>query len=138
MDSSVIITITILSLTLLLFLFAYINSKKIPLKRKEKIYSTLDELEIQINSSEVYARRDAYIKLDNLLNKALQLKYSNTLNCGENLKLAKKLFQKKSYQDIWDIHKIRNEIVHNDRNVSIEEGKSAYKVYKLSIKKILK
>ena len=32
-------------------------------------------------------RRDAIIKLDNLLSKALQVYFKNTSSCGDNLKM---------------------------------------------------
>ena len=74
MDNQTVITIIILLLVALLFLIAYINSKKIPLKKKEEIFSKLSELENQIKSPDDYARRDAVIKLDNLLAKSLNIK----------------------------------------------------------------
>lgn len=138
MDNQVIITVIILLLVGILFLVAYINSKKIPLRKKERILEKLEELENQTKSTEVYARRDAIIKLDNLLGKALNIRYSNNLTTGDNLKKAKKLFDKQLYQQLWDVHKIRNDIVHNDREISFPETEDMYRIYKLGIKHTLR
>ncbi len=138
MDNSLILTIGLLLLISVLFVMARLSSSKIPIKKREDIYSKLEELELQCKSEDGYARRDAVIKMDNLLSKSLQIRYKNTLNSGDNLKLAKTLFRKDTYQEIWDIHKLRNEIVHNDKNISYDETQKAYKVYKIAIEKILK
>ncbi len=138
MDNQVLITVVILFLIAILFVVAYINSKKIPLKKKEKIFEKLEDIKIQVKSTEVYARRDAIIKLDNLLGKAFNIRYGNDSPCGDNLKLAKKLFDRNLYQRLWDVHKIRNEIVHKDKDVSFSETEEIYHIYKLGIKHILK
>lgn len=132
-----IITIVILLLVVVLFVMARLNSKRIPKKKKENILSKLEEIKIQVKSEDVYARRDSIIKMDNLLSKALQIRYKNELNSGENLKLAKNLFRKDTYQDIWDAHKLRNEIVHNDKDIEYDDAVKAYNIYKIAITKIL-
>jgi uncharacterized protein YutE (UPF0331/DUF86 family) len=137
MDNQTVLTIVILLLISLLFLIAYINSKKIPQRKKERILEKLDELKFQIKSSDQYARRDAIIKLDNLLNKAFNLRYSNSDGCGSNLKKAKGLFDKKKYQQLWEVHKLRNKIVHNDMEIDLEEARQAYNIYKMGIRKTL-
>lgn len=137
MDSTLILTIVILFLIAILFLMARLNSKRIPEKKREKIYSKLEEMKLQVENQDVYARRDAIIKLDNLMSKALQIRYKNTLNTSENLKSAKAIFRKDVYQNIWDIHKLRNEIVHNDKDIEYDEATKAYKIYKMAIIRIL-
>lgn len=138
MNSQTVITVVILLLLGLLFLVAYLNSKKIPVRKKVKILEKIELLGAQINSDEEYARRDAVIRLDNLLGKALNIRYSNENTCGDNLKLAKKLFDKKLYQQVWDAHKVRNNIVHDDENISKIQALEIYKIYKLAVKHILK
>lgn len=138
MPSEVAITILILSLISLLFVVAYINSKRIPKRKKELILEKLDELKIQIKSHDSYARRDAIIKLDNLLSKAFHLRYGNSESCGSNLKKAKGIFEKNKYQKLWDVHKLRNRIVHNDKDVDYDEAKRAYNIYKMGIRTTLK
>ncbi len=138
MDNQVLFTIITLALISILFLIAYINSKKIPERKREKILSKLEEIESQSKSVEGYARRDAVIKLDNLLSKAFNIRYGNDITIGENLKKAKGLYDKTLYQQIWDVHKIRNEVVHKDREISLPESEDIYRIYKLGIRHALK
>ena len=138
MTEPLILTISILVVISVLFLLAALNSKSVSRSKKANIYSKLGDLKGLVESDEGAIRRDTYVKLDNLLSKALQYRYSNNKSCGENLKTAKKIFRAKEYQEIWDVHKIRNKIVHNDLEVSKEEAIYGYKIYKMSISKILK
>jgi hypothetical protein len=138
MNDSLLITILILALITILFLLVASQQGKTSQNKKTKIYDKLYSLKESVGSEETSIRRDAIIKLDNLLSKSLQYRYSNDKNCGDNLKLAKKLFRKNDYQRIWDAHKIRNNIVHNDLDISKQEAIKAYNIYKLSIGKVLK
>lgn len=138
MDNSVVITIVILFLVIVLFVLVSLSNNRITEGRKKKILKRLPEIQAFILNPEGAVRRDAVIKLDNLLSKALQYYFKNTNLCGENLKLASKIFKKKEYNDLWEVHKIRNQIVHDDYEVSEEEAKRLYEVYKMSIFKILR
>ncbi len=137
MDQAVVITILILLMVTVLFVLASVNSKRISTTKKNEITKKLIELSMSIQSNESAVRRDAIIKLDNLLAKALQYYYKNSNLCGDNLKRAKNLFKKKEYNELWEVHKIRNEIVHNDYEVDIEEAQEMYNTYKFSISRIL-
>ncbi len=138
MDNQTVITVIILLFVALLFLVAYANSRRIPAKKKESILTRLKELESQIKSPDDFARRDAVIKLDNLLGRSLNIIHRNNRQCGDNLKMSKKLFNKQLYQQLWDVHKLRNNIVHNDENISLSEAEEVYRIYKLGIRNILK
>jgi len=138
MENSNLIIILILALISLLFIMARANSIKVPVQKKEKIFNKLEDLKTQTESDDTYARRDAVIKLDNLLTKSLQIRYKNEKSCSDNLKLAKGLFRKDTYQRIWDVHKLRNKIVHKDEDVSYDSAVQAYKVYKMAVEKLLK
>ncbi|NLZ24400.1 hypothetical protein GX888_01455 [Candidatus Dojkabacteria bacterium] len=138
MSNHLLTTIVILGLVAILFLATYIQGKTVSHKRKDRIYTSLDELENQVKSEDMYARRDSIIRLDNLLAKALRIRLNNQKDCGENLKNAKNMFTKNLYQNLWKVHKIRNDIVHRDRDIDYEEATYAYRIYKLGIKRILK
>ena len=138
MNDPLLITILILALLTILFSLVALQQGKASKSQKAKIYDKLYSLKESVENEETSIRRDAIIKLDNLLSKSLQYRYSNDKNCGDNLKLAKKLFRKNDYQKIWDVHKTRNNIVHNDLDISKQEAIEAYNIYKLSIGKILK
>ncbi len=131
-------TILILILIAVLFVVVYLNQKSISKTKSKQILTKLNDLQIDVISDESSVRRDAVIKLDNLLSKSLQYHYSNTLSCGDNLKKAKNIFRKKEYNDIWEAHKVRNNIVHNDYDIPPEEARRVYNTYKLSIIKIIK
>lgn len=138
MDNSLIITITILIAVCLLFLLVAINSQKKTFKKKARILKGLQDLRVGAYSTNPSERITAIIKLDNLFAKALQYRFNNEKNCGENLKLARKFFRKPDYEKIWQIHKLRNQVVHDDISISEEKMQEAYKVYNLSINKVLK
>lgn len=138
MDSSLFLPLLILVLIAVLFILASINAKKIDVNKKKKVLEDLASLYPSTSSEDDAVRRDAVIKLDNLLSKSLQMYYRNDDTCGNNLKLAKKIFKKRRYDSIWDVHKLRNKVVHNDYVPRADEAKKAYDVYKISIMQILK
>jgi uncharacterized protein YutE (UPF0331/DUF86 family) len=137
MDNSLIISITILVLIMLLFVLVSINNRKIDRKKREKLVKEVLALEKGSMSDELAIRRDSIIKLDNLLSKSLQIYFNNDFACGDNLKKADTLFRKREYNTLWETHKLRNKIVHDDYAISKEEAQRAYGVYKRSIIKIL-
>jgi hypothetical protein len=114
------------------------NSSRKGARRKERMLSTLNNLKDNASSENDFERRDTIIRLDNLLAKALNYKYNNSETCGDNLKKASKLFRRDIYQNLWDVHKLRNDVVHNNRSISIEESRKAYHIYKMCINRILK
>ncbi|MCD4756413.1 hypothetical protein K8R20_02250 [bacterium] len=138
MSDPLILTIITLSMVALLILFSRLNSSKSIARRKSTILKKLVELKPHTESENDYERKDAIIRLDNMLAKALNHKYRNSSSCGFNLKKANKLFRKDTYQKLWDVHKLRNEIVHKDELVTLKESKKAYHIYKLCITRILK
>lgn len=140
MDTTITLGITVMILILIIILFAavYLGSKKIDSSKKAEIMNRLEELRLGVESLEGSVRRDAVVKLDNLLSKALQLKYGNTATCGDNLKQAKNFFPKKDYNNLWSVHKIRNNIVHDDYEIDEAEAKEVYHIYRSNIIKILK
>jgi len=137
MDDPLFLSIIILLLIVVLFVMASLNAKKIDQKKKKKLIKELYSLEKSINSEEIAIRRDAIIKLDNILSKALQLYFKNDFSSGENLKNAEKIFRRREYNRLWEAHKIRNRVVHDDYAVSKEEARNAFLIYKMSVNKIL-
>lgn len=138
MSTPLLLTILTLVMIGMIFLLSRLNAAKKSGKKKDRMLVTLDNLKENASSENEFERRDTIIRLDNLLAKSLNYKYNNSNSCGENLKKANKLFRKDTYQNLWDVHKLRNEVVHNNRSLSLEESEKAYHVYKLCIKKILK
>jgi hypothetical protein len=138
MNTTLIITITVLALIVLLFLLADSPSRRISTSRKAELYQDFARIYSNAVSDDLSARRDSFIKMDNILTKALQVYFSNRETCGTNLKLAKKKFSKKQYERIWEVHKMRNAVVHDDLEVSKEESVKAFEVYKMSLVTLLR
>ena len=138
MSTPLLLTVIVLVLIAVIFVLSAINAKKQGLKRKDRLLATLDRLKEHIVSDNEFERRDAVIRLDNLLAQSFNYKYGNSSSSGENLKKSSKLFRRDTYQNLWNVHKLRNDVVHNNRSISSEEAEKAYHIYKLCIKQILK
>lgn len=138
MNTSLIITIILLLAIIILFLFAASPSRRVSASRKAALYQDFARLYSKAESDDSSVRRDGIIKMDNILSKALQYYYSNNEACGVNLKSAKKKFSKKQYNSIWEIHKMRNEVVHNDLDITKDEAQKAFEIYKMSLITLLK
>lgn len=104
--------------------------------KAESIYSQLDALRPDKTMSELKFR-DLAIRLDNLLAAGLQNRYGNTKPCGENLKAAKELFKREPYNSIWEYHKLRNQVVHEDYKPSYSDINQMYNIYDNALLKIL-
>lgn len=138
MNPSLLITICLLISIAVLFLFASSPSRRVSASRKASLYQDFAKLYSKAGSDDSSVRRDAIIKMDNILTKALQFYFGNKDSCGSNLKIAKKKYSRKQYNSIWEVHKMRNEVVHNDLDVSKEEALKAFEVYKMSLVTLLR
>lgn len=140
MDSQItqLFTMIILILISILFFAVYLAQKNISKGKAKKLIERLEQLQSGALSSEMSVRRDTVIKLDNLLSKSLQYYFSNTDMCGDNLKLAKKIFRRDEYNNLWEAHKTRNRIVHDDYDISADDSKKVYNIYRSAILKILR
>lgn len=138
METTIIMTSLIVLMVILLFIMVSFANKKKDVVKKQEIFNRLGDLELGVQSMEGSVRRDTIVKLDNLLSKAFQYYYNNSNLCGDNLKKAKNIFKRKGYDDLWNVHKIRNNIVHDDYEIDTQEAVRIYNIYKFSIKKILK
>jgi len=138
MDSALLITILILLCVAILFVLANRAQKQEKQKSKSRMLNSLEALKAGAQSEDLARRRDTVIKLDNILSKALQYRLSNNALCGDNLKNIKKRFKKNEYEELWEVHKLRNRIVHDDMDVTESEARKAYRVYNMAIHRILK
>jgi len=136
--TTIIMTVFVLLLIIALFLAVSFGNKKLDKTKKEEIIKRLKELEVNIQSFDSAIRRDSVIKLDNLLSRSLQYYFNNSDTCGDNLKKSGKIFKKKELDELWEVHKIRNIVVHDDYEVKEDEALEIFNTYKFSIQKILK
>ena len=106
-------------------------------EERNLILNTLNALDINHNLKNT-SNRDIILKLDTLLSKTLQIYFNNKKTCGENLKLAKSVFHRDEYNKLWEVHKMRNSVVHDLKEISDTELQSSYKTYRIAINKLIK
>ncbi|MCC7289801.1 hypothetical protein IT417_00925 [bacterium] len=123
---------------LIIFLLALAKTRDIPFKEKSELLKQLDDIKYTMTLSNPYTNRDGIVRLDAILSKALQLRHKNSLGCGENLKKSKPFLSKKSYNDIWFYHKLRNQIVHENIEINNDDAVDAFQTYSDVILKLLK
>ncbi|MCA9376599.1 hypothetical protein H6763_00830 [Candidatus Nomurabacteria bacterium] len=90
----------------------FIMKKASPKKRL--ILDKLDMLRAlsSINATSEAELRDLVIRADNITADSFHSYFGNSGTFGDNLKKAKYLFTSIEYNKIWDAHKIRNKVVH--------------------------
>jgi hypothetical protein len=138
MDQEILSVIMMVILTILIILFVLVsNSKKLSQKIQTRILTDLKQIKILIDTKNPLLFRDIIIRLDSLLSKTLQIYYQNNENCGSNLKKAKNLFKYDEYNKIWEMHKLRNSVVHENVEVGYSQITQAYNIIGGAIKKIL-
>lgn len=140
MDTQVglLLTIGITVVLLSIFLLALKNSRKVPEKVRSEIFKSLDDIKYSMALHNPSANRDGIVRLDALLSKSLQIRFKNTSTCGDNLKNAKAFIPKTLYNDIWHYHKLRNQIVHENIEISNDDAVESFKIYSSVILKLLK
>lgn len=137
MNTSLLYTLILIIAILAFFLLAILNSKKLPMEKKKELLDQLAEIKENLKQDNSSIFRDSIIRLDSVLSKALQLRFRNSLPCGENLKKAKSILKKREYENIWKYHRLRNSIVHENVDVRKDTAKKGFSVYFDVINKIL-
>ncbi len=138
MDKEILPIILILILFILFGAILFINnSKKIDNSLRKRIWSDLLNIKKMLDTKNPLIFRDIIIRLDQLLAKSLKVYFKNTDSCGENLKKARDLFPKNLYNEIWEIHKLRNRIVHENDEVNASQVRQGYNIISQAIKKML-
>ncbi|MDX1765641.1 MAG: hypothetical protein R3313_01665 [Candidatus Saccharimonadales bacterium] len=116
--------------TLLLVLITVISRRTTALDRKyfasrwefiNKTYATPD-----------VGPRMAVIEADKLLDKALKQSRFPGETMGDRLKSAEKSL--KNYQAVWDAHKLRNRLVHEDVKLKKSQASSAISTFRAALK----
>ncbi len=138
MGQEILSIIMMVILAILIILFVLIsNSKKLNRKIRDRILADLKQIKTLVDTKNPLLSRDIIIRLDSLLSKTLQIYYQNNENCGANLKKAKNLFKYDEYNKIWEMHKLRNKVVHENVEVGYSQITQAYNIIGGAIKKIL-
>lgn len=134
---SVLLTLLVLFFLLVLFILALNTSKRIPGQVKRDVFEKLSKIKKDIDTGTVSASRDGIVRLDSLMARAMKIRFQNDSTFGDNMKAHKKFFGRQLNQQIWDFHKLRNTVVHESIDVSVQEAKDAYKAYSKAISKLL-
>ena len=82
------------------------------------------------------ALKQALMEADKLLGLALKEKRLKGETLGERLKEAKALFEPNFYQELWEAHKLRNRLVHEDDEILSFQIEKAVKVFKKALEKL--
>ena len=101
-----------------LVIFIDLRSKGLGAKKRDAYLKELEKIKKRLKAKKIEPDL-AIIQGDAFLHKALSTKVSKNLSLGQQLKATKKYFKKALYNDIWEAHKLRNKIVHE--NISIDE-----------------
>jgi hypothetical protein len=105
--------------------------------KREKIYKELKQCRKLMKGGES-ARKDCLIRMDVLLGKSLGYAGVKGRSVGDKLKNADKLFDRDLYNKLWEGHKFRNRVVHENESVSGRKLRSTVKYFSTAIKRLLK
>lgn len=131
MEEIIIILIFVAIITALVIVLLFTRK---PSAWKNTALIKLAELESHINSGNSAQMKHAVAESDKILGFALKSKGIKGETLGERLKNASKYFDKKTYQEVWDGHKMRNRLAHEmDFNPKSEDLKKAYKQIKKGV-----
>jgi hypothetical protein len=138
MDREILSIIMLVVFLLLVGLVIYLNNtNKVDSAIKQRIWADLLQVKAMVETKNSLIYRDILIRLDSLLSKALKLYYKNSESCGTNLKQARDLFNNDEYNKIWKVHKLRNQVVHENKEISSSELMESYSIISSAIKKLL-
>lgn len=105
------------------FFFASRGSKP---SWKSKVQAKLDSIKRRANTSNQASLQQLLIETDKLLDYTLQQRKVKGETLGERLKNAKDLFDRSTYNNVWEAHKLRNQLVHEvDANADARQLKNA-------------
>lgn len=82
-------------------------------KWKSTIKAKLKEIDAKYyNSSDINILKSGLVEIDKLYDHTLKMSGYKGETMGERLKNAKKYYEWKQYNEIWEAHKYRNRLVH--------------------------
>ena len=101
--------------------------KKSGISKEEQnaIRSKAREIEKLASSDNIIELKHAVMEADKLVDKVLRLKGYGEGTFADRLKKAEQYTDRKVYQDLWDGHKVRNRLAHDESHISENELKGA-------------
>ena len=118
-------------------ILAYILNRSAP--KKQKILQYLNEIKdlSKLKAESDAISRDIMVRADNILSSALQCYFGNSNGIGENLKKAKYLYNRSEYNELWNAHKVRNKVVHEQYSPNPSEVKKSLYIFAKAVGKLL-
>jgi len=98
-------------------IFDFFKPNVIPALDKQKYADSWAKIEQMLKAKHDSSLKQALMEADKLLALALADKRIKGETMGERLKNAKNLFDKNLYEQIWQAHKLRNRMVHEDTEI---------------------
>lgn len=129
-ETLVLLIVGIVVFVLFLLAFSLLFAKKPEAGWKMKVVAKLNELHKLSASNDPIILRSILIDADKLLDNTLKYKRVHGETMGERLKNAKRLFDKQSYNELWEAHKLRNRLVHDmEITTNTKQLKANYKKF---------
>ncbi len=94
---------------------------------KQEINKKRLEIEKIASSDNIIELKHAVIEADKLVDKILKLKGYGGQTFADRLRSAEEYVDQKTYQDLWDGHKVRNQIAHSEDSFNQQDLKIAIK-----------
>ena len=94
---------------------------------KQAIITKRSEIEQLVSSDNVIELKHAVMEADKLVDKVLRLKGYGEGTFADRLKKAEQYTDRRVYQDLWDGHKVRNRIAHDESHISENALRGAVK-----------
>jgi len=86
------------------------------------------EIEKMAESDNMYELRHAVIEADKLVDFILKKKGYNGETFADRLRNAEKDINKNLYQNLWNAHKVRNQIAHDEIKIEISKIKNVIRI----------
>lgn len=105
--------------------------------RRRKAFNKLEnnrkilEIENLLETGDVIHAEQAIVKLDKFFDEMLKQTGAQGETFADRLRNSENLFNRQTYNDIWEAHKLRNRIAHDvDVKISVGECKAAVNKFK--------
>ena len=92
------------------------------------------KIEQMLRAKTESSMKQALLEADKLLDLGLKDKIVKGETMGERLKSAQNLFENNLYNEIWQAHKLRNQLVHEDSEILSFQIENKILVFKRALK----
>lgn len=105
-----------------------------PIIDRVKFQERWQKIELMLRVKTESSMKQALLEADKLLDLGLKEKKVKGETMGERLKSAHNLFDKNLYNEIWQAHKLRNRLVHEDSEILSFQIETKVLVFKRALK----